>query len=1763
MHLFKDYELKDQQQHSDNKIVFDAVRISDQQRVQLNYYQTEVANYTNLPYINNTFNCLKAIQSPYLLKIEDLVYIDEGVAIVTEPYLASSLKSMLSEKVNFSLIQVLTIIVQVSTGLKEIHSKKISHQAINPSNITFDPENNKATIVDYGISQTFLHKEQSDQQSKYLYISPEQTGRMNRSVDHRSDLYSLGVVFYKLLTNQCPFQSNDILELIHAHIAQQPPPPHKINNTIPETISKIVMKLLCKEAEKRYQSAAGLNADIFACLEKLQQTGQISRHFEIGAMDLRSKFQIPEKLYGRNHEIQLLLNTFENSAAGNFETVIVGGYSGVGKSALINEIQKPLVAKRGLYTQGKYDQFKKAQPYSAILQALTDIVRQILTKQQNQVDEWADILIKALNGEGQCLVEVLPILEALISKQPELEKLNSVETQARFNRTCEALVKAFSSRDHPFILFLDDLQWADLASLNLIDHLIKCQCPYMMLIMAYRDNEVDSHHPFTTLILHDRHEDPHTQEIALQPITLIDIQHLVSETLHKDIPQIGPLAQELMLKTQGNPFFLGQLFSLLYQDQLVMFDPERGWQWDMQNIQQARLSSDVVILMTSKLKKYSQITQSALNMGGILGAEFQIHLASLGLNQDPDSTYLALLPAIQDGLLKEQTDRLKFAHDKIHESSYALMPKKERTKRHALVAKFMLETFDQDTIEAEIFTIVEHLNNSSELITQPEQKLERSKYNYQAGIKAKQSSAFEPAVDFLLQAKNYLDNTIWQHHPDYAYDLHYALAQAAYTTAKFELSENIIRLCLDKVQNQTQIPPLVQLYQDLLFADSRHEEGIHFALNKLKEYGLTLPAKPSKFAILKEYFTLKIRQGLRPTETLIDLPQTTNPKILDIIAIIANMVPSCYMINGNLMGLISLRMANLSLKYGNNIYSSFGFAMTGLVETGIFKRIQSGRKYYDLSYAIEEKYPNKPIKGRNMMLMSSFAGPWTEPISQYKQLLEPARALNAEQGILQWSDFCVVFTRAQSLFFGSDDLTTVYHENEKWLKFHIKNGDQQVIANQKFLLHFIQSQLGSEGASTLQADDPDDFSQSKQNPQEQNDHAQNTPSDFDEEQHAAYVQQQQNVTFEAYYAVLKQLDSFMSGDHKKSVLQGLALFAKMYEIYGIGLDAIHRHIYALAYLALDKSALTFLERIKSSLYFKLNQFYLWVYQNNRPDNFAAHYSLLKAELYKSKNRQTKALGYFENAIHLSQTISLFNEALSNERFAEYHMKFGRPHSALLYAVQAKKLYKRWGNHLQVDRLIKRYPELALLGDSAPQSNSPSSIIREEQEQLDLMSLTRGSQAISSEVQLDQLITALLKQLIQSAGAERAILLFEEYDQLHIQGIVDVQQNEQVTVLSDQALPPDSDSMAETVIRFVERSKTCEVLNDAVNDGNFTQDTYIIKTRMKSLLCMPILNQGKLLGILYLENNLVTGAFTQQHQDVLQILASQAAISIVNARLYAQLEDKVAERTQELQNTMDQLIEAEKMASLGQLVSGVAHEINTPVGIGVTSSTLMQHKLEHITKQYNANTMTKHDFETFLEQSNEVMDMLLKSINHIAELVTRFKTISVDQSEEQKSRFYVYEYILDILDSLSDELNKNRHIVEIDCPKELEMQSYPLAFSLIISTLVSNSIHHGFNHKKGGKITIQVHSINDNDQDEIHIEYYDNGVGIKEEHRKKIFDPFFTTNMGDSTGLGLHIIYNVITQQFGGSIRCEPGNKIQNMGAHFYISLPRITKSHPK
>lgn len=1481
------YDVRERLYSNGNKTILRVRRERDALLGVLKFFDTDAKSNAELERIKNEFKCLKAVNSEHVIRVHDLVFFERGVGILMDDFRGESLASVLRRRHRFDPHSFLRIAIKLTRGLADIHHEKVIHRDLKASNVLFDEASEQLKIIDFGISKAFSMSRTGEQIGSLPYMSPEQTGKMNRTVDLRSDLYSLGVMFYELLTGRCPFVSKDPLELVHWHVARTPESPRERDASIPRALSAMVLKLLKKEAESRYQSAAGVLADLEMCLSYFEHGQEIPDDFVIGSRDTPQIFRIPEKLYGRSYELQRLLDTFARTAEGAFEPVLVCGYSGIGKSALIHEVQKPLVAERGYFAAGKYDQFNKAKPYSAIQQALGELVRIVLRKSEEDIQRWREDILAALAGEGQCLIDVVPSLEALIGPQPELPDAGPVSRQNRFNRNGDALLRVFASGEHPLVLFLDDVQWADYASLELVRSWIEKKIPHMMLILAYRDNEVGAHHPLAVMLRQSLAERLDPCQIQLASIEQASVEELVADTLRREIDDVRGLAAVHVAKTGGNPFFLIQMFRSLYEDGLISFGPN-GWTWALEEITARDLTDNVVQLMTRKLQRYGAATRSALNMCAILGSEFALRTLAIVLKTSDEAAYQAVFPAIEDGLLTEENGRLRFAHDKIHEASYGLVVEEERRKRHRSVGRYLLETIDEELLELQLFKIVDDLNRSRDLIEHTAERSELIRLNIRAGKKALSSSAFMLAIDLFENAIALLPEEAWRNDSEVTLEAYFGLASANYACARYDECERNLNVCLRHVDDPVRNAPAVQLLLGALFSQNRHDESVTVALERLAILGVKIPARPTKPQVLAAYAMFKAQQGLRSTESLVDLPLATDKRAIAAVGILSATIPSAYMVSADLYGVVAMKTGQLSLRFGNTVLTPFAYAACMVTEAGVFKSIRSGEAYLRLAYALNEKYPHAQQRGRLELIRNVASIHQTGPLEGWEQHTMAAVAYNIEAGAPQFADYTLAMTRAQSIFFGTRSFDDVYRTNSDVLTLHRKHGDHEVIDNQLFILHMLSR--WRDAKNSLDEDlDPE-------------------VEGFDARAYAVKLAQPGNIVPRGFLAMLSQAEQYFNGDYVGSLRTGLAFKVQAIDLLGIVVEHMHRFLFMLAYLAADHAQLSLAERTIAAGYYHLNRTLFSVFDRNAP-NYRSHVALVTAEEHRREGHAVEALRWYEHAAAEARPVSRFNEALSYHRLALFHQSQGLDLGALLVARQAWHTYRALAFRSQMSRLGQDFPALATgYGANAevhvtPRSNSPGSSTTMFTERLDRESLARGAQAISSQVRLEGLVEALLKQICQSSAAQRVVLFLQEDNALRIQGeIVISADSTELTVLQNAPFPAKRGSpsiVAETLVQFVARAKRTEVLDDAANAGDFVQDPYVKGRKIKSILSMPILNQGKLLGVLYLENPSVAQAFTLNHQEVLEVLSSQAAISFENARLYRSLEQKVEERTTEL------------------------------------------------------------------------------------------------------------------------------------------------------------------------------------------------------------------------------------------------------------------------
>ncbi|MEH2340789.1 MAG: serine/threonine-protein kinase PknK [Nostoc sp.] len=704
----------------------------------------------------------------------------------------------------------LGVAIAISDILGRIHAANVIHKDINPGNIVLNPDTGVVKIIDFGIATQFnrtnpTFKSHYILEGTFAYLSPEQTGRMNRLLDYRTDFYSLGVTFYELLTGHLPFKTTDMLELVHCHIAKQPVPPDEINTTIPKPVSDIILKLMAKNAEERYQSAWGIKADLEICAEQLAEIGQIDS-IQLALQDVSEQFQIPQKLYGRNKEVAMLLAAFvrvacpednriacsesnrvvalpnnsettsQKEQAGNpkfqVEMMLVSGYAGIGKSALVQEIYKPITQKRGYFTSGKFDQFQHNIPYSAIAQALQKLLQQLLGEPEEQLQQWRSRLLTALGNNGQLIVDVIPEVELIIGKQSPVPEVGATEAQNRFNRIFGQFIRVFCSTEHPLVIFFDDLQWADSATLRLIELImLDEQTQSLFLIGAYRDHEVTSSHPLTVLLERLRKQGSVLQEINLAPLTLEPLSQLLAQTLHQNTDTVHSLAELVLRKTKGNPFFVNEFLRMLHRENLLTFDATRlSWQWNMGQIQAQNITDNVVELLLLKLQKLPEGTQQILRLAACVGAEFDLETLALVCKQSPQAISLDLLAAIQAELIQPLSEldenllvqEYKFLHDRVQQAAYALIDESQKQIIHLQIGRTLLEKTLPERQPDRLFEIVDHLNHGIELVTSRPERDEIAKLNLMAGQKAKGAIAYSTAQNYLATGRAWLTASSWQ-----------------------------------------------------------------------------------------------------------------------------------------------------------------------------------------------------------------------------------------------------------------------------------------------------------------------------------------------------------------------------------------------------------------------------------------------------------------------------------------------------------------------------------------------------------------------------------------------------------------------------------------------------------------------------------------------------------------------------------------------------------------------------------------------------------------------------------------------------------------------------------------------------------------------------------------------------------------------------------------------------------------------------------------
>ena len=1363
------------------------------------------------------------------------------------------------------LARFLSLATNLAGAIGHMHRGGLIHKDIKPSNVLVDANGN-VRLTGFGIATLLPNERQPPTPPEvvagtFAYMPPEQTGRMNRSIDARSDLYSLGVTLYEMLTGTLPFTATDAMGWIHCHIARMPAPPGERVSGIPAPVEAIVLKLLAKTAENRYQTAAGVEADLRTCLSAWR-THQRIDPFPLATHDASDRLLIPETLYGREPQIEALLAAFDRVVtSGTTEMVLISGYAGIGKSSVVNELHKVLVPPRGLFAAGKFDQYKRDIPYVTLAQAFQSLVRNLLSRSEAEVVPWREALLEALGPNGQLMVNLIPELALIIGEQPPVPTLPPQDAQNRFQIVFRRFIGVFASAQHPLALFVDDLQWLDTATLDLIEHLVSHpDIRHLLLVGAYRDNEVGPSHPLTRTLKLIRDAGGNVQETALEPLMPEHIGQLVADSLHCDRATAQPLAQLVHEKTGGNPFFSIQFLMALADEALLAFDHRTlTWNWDLQRIRAKGFTENVADLMAAKLGRLPDTTRVALGQLACLGNIAEIATVTRVNGEPAGKTHEKLWEAVRAGLVFRRENAYAFVHDRIQEAAYALIPASERAAVHLQIGRLLAERTAPEDIEEAIFDIVNHLNRGAALITQQDERERVVTLNLRAGKRAMHSTAYGSARNYLMQAAGLLSSDAWTRCYEETLELYLAFSECEYLVGNFAAADALFDSILGRAHSNLDRAKVYSLRMKLYQVAGKYDDSFAVALDALRDFGVTIPQSDEaiRAAVDAEFRNVPVNLAGRAIAELLDAPAARDPATRAIIDLLVEAMPCAYIGWPALFPLITLKAVNLSLRHGNTDQSSYVYGNYAVMLVSLMGDITSGVQFSEMSLLLNEKFNNQRLRGKLLHLHGDHINFWRSHIATDLPILERAIHACLEVGDLVFTGY-LAFETLWQLIEKGDVLEEVQAVSAKYAAFARQSRNQAVCETVRLEQQFIASLQGSV-TNPLTLED----------------------STFDETACFANIVKASFGCGIVFYHIMKQMLAFLGGRYTEALDSAVQAEAVLGPAMGMPIEATFYFFHALTLAALypDASAVQ-QQEYALVLRAELKRYDLWA--DNCPENYRNRHALISAEIARIEGRDLEAMRFFEEAIRSAREQGFIqNEGIAHELAARFYLARGYDTIADTYLRNARSCYTRWGAGGKVRQLEHVYPQLLR------KPSHEDSTVTTSAEQLDLATVVKVSQAIFSGVDLNELIHTLMVLAIEHAGADRGLLILPWGDGWRIEAEATTLRDAVEVRLPRTRLTPEE--LPESVLRYVLRTRESVLLDDAADPSPFSDDAYIARRQCQSVLCLPLIKHTKLIGVLYLENCLSAHVFTPARIAALRLLASQAAISLENARLYADLQ----------------------------------------------------------------------------------------------------------------------------------------------------------------------------------------------------------------------------------------------------------------------------------
>jgi PAS domain S-box-containing protein len=1359
--------------------------------------------------------------------------------------------------------------IGIASALGKAHRRGLVHKDIKPANILVNQTTGEVRLTGFGIASRLLRERPAPEPPETIagtlaYMAPEQTGRMNRSIDARSDLYALGVTFYQMLTGALPFSASDPMDWVHCHIARKPVPPAERLETIPAPVSAIILKLLAKTAEERYQTAAGVASDLRGCLAEWEARRRID-DFPLGQQDTPDRLLIPEKLYGREREIETLLAAFDRIIkSGTPELVLLSGYSGIGKSAVVHELHRVLVPPRGLFAAGKFDQYKRDIPYATLAQAFQSLVRPLLGRSETELSGWRDAFLEALGPNGRLMTDFISELKLIIGEQPAVPELPPQDTHRRFQLVFRRFIGVFARPEHPLALFLDDLQWLDAATLDLIEDILsRSDLQHLMLIGAYRDNEVDAAHPLKRKLDAIGAAGGKVSEVRLAPLAREHLGRLIADALRCEPKRAASLAQLLHEKTGGNPFFAIQFVTSLAEEGMLVFDHDAArWSWDLDGIHAKGYTDNVVDLMVAKLTRLPADAQNALRLLACLGNSADSATLSIVLGTSEEGVHPALWPAAHQELVERLAHAYRFAHDRVQEAAYSLIPTDLRSASHLRIGRLLVSHIPHEKRHEAIFEIVNQLNRGAALITARDEKKQLAELNLIAGKRAKASTAYVSALSYLVAGTSLLADDGWEQRPDIKFALELHRGECEFLTGELAAAEERLTTLSSRALAPLDQATVASLRIDLYTTLDRMDRAVEVCLAYLRHLGIEWSAHPTEEEARREFERTWSLLGHREIEELIDLPLMDNSEYVATLDVVIKVMTAALNIDANLHSLLICWMVNFSLEHGNTDASCSAYIQVGAIAGPRFGNYKAGFRFGQLGYNLVERRGLKRFQARIYLGFAALILPWAKHVRTGRDLFRRGRDSANTVGDLTYAAYACSNVMAILLAAG-DPLPDVHREAERGLEFVLKARYGSLIDIMTTHLVLVRTLRGFTATFGC-------FNDAR----------------FDERRFERQLASSAPIVA-CWYWTRKLQARFFAGDCAAAVDASVNAQRLLWTSPAF-FEAAEAHFYgALSHAASCDVALpTEYQQHVRALATHYRQLAKWA--ENCPENFGNRAALVGAEIARIEGRELDAERLYDQAIRSARENGfVHNEALAYELAARFYAARGFDEIAHLYLKNARYGYLRWGADGKVRQLDEVYPILR----EEQRAPSATSTIGAQVEHLDLATVINVSQAVSSEMILDKLIETLMRTAMVQAGAERALLILAREN---VQGIAAEAVTRGDTVIVHLRTAPAAEAaLPASVFQYVLRTRESVILDDATGHSPFSADPYIRQRQARSILCLPLLNQAKLIGVLYLENNLAPRVFAPARLAVLKLLASQAAIALENTRLYRDLLEREA------------------------------------------------------------------------------------------------------------------------------------------------------------------------------------------------------------------------------------------------------------------------------